>query len=394
MRAVGLITEYNPFHNGHHFHVQEAKRLTGADVVVAVMSGNFVQRGMPAVMDKWQRTQLALEGGLNLVVELPIAFAVQPAHLFARGAVALLADLQVETIVFGAEHAELDFIGLAQTAHATLAHSEHFKQDYTKTYATQFNDVIQALIGYRIESPNDLLGFAYANAVIELGLQQKITLQPIQRKQAQYHDRKLDQHAAIASATALRLASGHGIDELQQYMSAAGAALLAQGEQTEPVDGAWLTSLLYKVRTTPVVDLEQIYQLNDGLAYRLKTLIEKNQYQTVSELLDDFKSKRYTRARLSRSLLYVLLNMTQGEVTTALHQPYSRILGQDQIGRKYLKHIRDLTQYPVINRVSHQDVTSIMALDYRAGMIYQLFTRPEFDQRPQDTGRIPIYFER
>ncbi|SUP53112.1 Protein of uncharacterised function (DUF795) [Weissella viridescens] len=86
--------------------------------------------------------------------------------------------------------------------------------------------------------------------------------------------------------------------------------------------------------------------------------------------------------------------MTQVEVMTALNQPYLRILGQDQVGRKYLKYIRDLTQLPVINRVSHQDVQTIMALDYRAGMIYQLFTRPEFDQSPQDTGRTPIYFER
>jgi predicted nucleotidyltransferase len=394
MHAVGLITEYNPFHNGHLYHVQEAKRVTGADAVVAVMSGNFVQRGMPAVMDKWQRTALALEGGVNLVVELPIAFAVQPAHLFARGAVMLLADLQVETIVFGAEHAELDFMGLAQQAHATLADSEHFKQDYTKTYATQFNDVIEALVGYRIESPNDLLGFAYANAVIELGLQGEISLHPIQRKQAQYHDRELDQNTEVASATALRLASGQSVDQLKQYMSTTGATALARGGQVVPIDEAWLTSLLFKVRTTPVTGLEQIYQLNDGLAYRLKALAEKKQYQTVADLLDDFKSKRYTRSRLSRSLLYVLLNMTQVEVMTALNQPYLRILGQDQIGRKYLKYIRDLTQLPVINRVSHQDVQTIMALDYRAGMIYQLFTRPEFDQSPQDTGRIPIYFER
>ena len=95
MQAVGIITEYNPFHNGHIYHIQQAKKLTGADVVVAVMSGNFVQRGEPALFDKWQRTQMALENGVDLVIELPTFFAVQPSHIFADGAIQLLSALGV-----------------------------------------------------------------------------------------------------------------------------------------------------------------------------------------------------------------------------------------------------------------------------------------------------------
>ncbi|MFR6560392.1 MAG: nucleotidyltransferase family protein, partial [Weissella confusa] len=184
MEAVGLVTEYNPFHNGHAYHVAQAKAVTGADTVVAVMSGNYVQRGVPAVFDKWRRTELALAGGVDIVFELPFAFAVQPAHIFARGAVQLLADAGVSSIVFGAEHAELDFLALAQQARERLAADDHFSADYSQTYATAFNDVLAEVVGFRLTDPNDMLGFAYATAVIELGLADQIRLQPIQRIKA------------------------------------------------------------------------------------------------------------------------------------------------------------------------------------------------------------------
>lgn len=119
MKAVGLVTEYNPFHNGHIYHIEAAKAATGADVVVAVMSGNFVQRGEPALMDKWHRAQLALSHGVDLVIELPTFFAVQPSHLFADGAIQLLTALNVKQVVFGSEHADVDFY-LWHNRHQTL----------------------------------------------------------------------------------------------------------------------------------------------------------------------------------------------------------------------------------------------------------------------------------
>lgn len=106
LQAVGIIAEYNPFHNGHAYQVAQARKMTGADVVVAAMSGNWVQRGEPALMDKWQRAQAAIAGGVDLVVELPTASAVQPAHLFASGGVSLLAAMGCRWLVFGSEHPE------------------------------------------------------------------------------------------------------------------------------------------------------------------------------------------------------------------------------------------------------------------------------------------------
>ena len=396
MEAVGLVTEYNPFHNGHAYHVAQAKAVTGADTVVAVMSGNYVQRGVPAVFDKWRRTELALAGGVDIVFELPFAFAVQPAHIFARGAVQLLADAGVSSIVFGAEHAELDFLALAQQARERLAADDHFSADYSQTYATAFNDVLAEVVGFRLTDPNDMLGVAYATAVIELGLADQIRLQPIQRIKAGYHDTTLsDDH--IASATALRelINQEAPAAEFADYVSQPAAELLAQGAQTADWSETWYDALRYKVLTTPIDELETIYQLTDGLAYRLKETIERDITADYETFMTTFKSKRYTQARLQRTLLYTVLNITDAEMQTAMQQPYLRMLGATPVGRRYLKQQRESFTLPLIHKVEKDDLTGILMLDYRAGRLYQQFSRTRQDKAsPLDTGRIPVFIER
>lgn len=387
MKAVGLITEYNPFHNGHAYHAQQAREVTDADVVVSVMSGNFVQRGEPAIFNKWRRTSLALERGVDLVYELPFAYAVQPAHIFAKGALTILHDLGVQEVVFGAEHAELDFMALAKVAHKQLTNHQEFKQDYRQTYATQFNDVLADIIGFRIESPNDLLGFAYANAVIESGWEDEMKLTPIQRIQADYHDVDLPT-GEIASATALRAAKG----DVSRYASPQAAEWLAQGAETAPWAERWFDLLKYKVLTTPVEQLETIYQLNDGLAYRLKRLIETNLTIGWDAFQEAFKSKRYTQARLQRTLLYTLLQITETEMAEA--RPYLRLLGSNAIGRRYVKQQRDTITLPNLNKVGKDDLTALLRLDFRAGQLYQSCAiSEEYQIFTQDVRRQPIFYE-
>lgn len=387
MRAVGLITEYNPFHNGHAYHAQQAREVTNADVVVSVMSGNFVQRGEPAVFNKWRRTQLALAGGVDLVYELPFAYAVQPAHIFAKGALKILHDLGVREVVFGAEHADLDFIQLARVAHKQLINNQEFKQDYRQTYATQFNDVLAEIIGFRIKSPNDLLGFAYANAVIELGWDDEMKLTPIQRIQADYHDVDLPT-GKIASATALRAATG----DVSRYASPQAAEWLAKGPETAPWSERWFDLLKYKVLTTPVEQLETIYQLNDGLAYRLKRLIETDLTIDWETFQETFKSKRYTQARLQRTLLYTLLQITEVEMAEA--QLYLRLLGSNMVGRRYMKQQRDTITLPSLNKVGKDDLTDLLRLDFRAGQLYQsCAVSEEYQTFMQDVRRQPIFYE-
>lgn len=393
MKAVGIVAEYNPFHNGHAYQIAQAKKITNADTAVVVMSGNFVQRGLPAVFDKWQRTRLALVGGADLVYELPFAFAVQPAHLFARGAVELLLSAGVTNIAFGAEHAQLDFLALARTARQTLNQNEAFKNDYTQTYATVFNDVLADVTGKRLSTPNDLLGFAYAMAVLDLGYDDKVQLFPIQRKGASYHQTGItDTH--IASATALRelMEKKATSGEFANYVSEPAVQLLTAGDQTQSWDEAWYPFLQYKILTTPVSQLEQIYQLNDGLAYRLKEQITRYTRVDYETFMTMFKSKRYTWARLQRTNLYTLLNVRHDEMMQALQHPYLRVLGATRQGRLFIKQTRDQVQLPVINRVTHDMVTDILQLDYRAGKLYELMAKQPM-QQAMDTGRIPVFYE-
>ena len=152
MQAVGLITEYNPLHNGHRYHLRQAQQLTNADCVIVVMSGDWLQRGEPAILDKWTRAKLALENGADLVIELPVFFATQPAHLFARGGIELLSALDCTSVVFGAEHPELDFQRLATAIAARQGSFTH----YNATFATQFNAALQAATGVTLTAANDI----------------------------------------------------------------------------------------------------------------------------------------------------------------------------------------------------------------------------------------------
>lgn len=384
MEAVGLITEYNPFHNGHIHHLQTAKKASGADVVIAIMSGNFVQRGEPAIVDKWVRADAALQAGVDIVLELPFQYAVQAAHIFAKGAVQSLAAMQVKTLVFGAEHAELDFLTLAKQAKASLQASQKFTS-FNETYATSFNQVIYEQTGIKIQQPNDMLAFAYATAINDLGLTEQIQLQPIQRIKAGYHDQKI-QDKTIASASALRALVETGkVAELANYLPESLVKELALGGQVEPFMDLWFDYLKYKVLTTPVAELEKIYQLGDGLAYRLKKTLTIS--INWSEFQQAFKSKRYTWARLQRTLLYVLLNITTEEMMDAWQTPYLRILGTTVSGRQYLKQERENITLPVINRVTKADVHGRLKLDIRAGQVYQQMSKPYAQKWEQDFKR-------
>lgn len=197
MPVAGIIAEYNPFHNGHLYQIKAVKEAMPDTPIVVAMSGNFLQRGEPACLDKWTRAKLALQNGADLVVEMPVSACVQPADRFAFNGVQILASLGVSDLFFGAEHAEYDFAKFARLVKE--AHGE-FKT-YNESYAATFQKAVTEKIGHPVDSPNDLLGLAYAKANLNLG--EPLKLHPIQRKQAGYHDLILKK-GTIASASAIR----------------------------------------------------------------------------------------------------------------------------------------------------------------------------------------------
>lgn len=178
MSVVGVIAEFNPFHSGHEFLLNQARLVAKSDPIIVIMSGNYVQRGDVALLDKWERAKVALASGADLVFELPFNYAVQPADIFASGGIKLLASLGVTDLVFGAEDENLNFQELGDKIANITEHNIDFS-DYTKTYATQYNQMVTDEVGYEVNQPNLMLAVAYAVANTKLG--HPLQLHPIRR---------------------------------------------------------------------------------------------------------------------------------------------------------------------------------------------------------------------
>lgn len=368
MHAVGLVTEYNPFHNGHRYHLSQARELTHAEVVVAVMSGNFTQRGEPTLLDKWQRAQAALTNGVDLVVELPIFMAVQPAHRFAAGALELLAALGVDDVVFGAEHPKWDFKQLVAAEQNFTASS--FSQ-YNATFATQFNEQLKDQTGLSLTDPNDILSFGYYKAQINERL--PLRLYPIQRRGSQYHDERIE--GKIASASAIRqVVLEHG--DFKQAVPVQTAQQLQKLQQVPSWD-AMYPMLRNQLIQAPVEQLAQIYQMAEGLEYRMKDAAQRN--LSFAGFMKAVKTKRYTYAHLLRVYLYTILQLTESQVSDHLKRPYLHVLGFNERGRDYLHSIKKQVELPLLTKIDQNLRDDLLNLDYRAGKLYQTFTPVEQD---------------
>ncbi|MCT7710363.1 MAG: nucleotidyltransferase family protein, partial [Lactobacillus iners] len=200
MDAVGIIAEYNPFHSGHEFLLNQARLISQNKPIVVLMSGNYVQRGQISICDKWSRAKSALLSGADLVFELPFSYAVQPADIFAYGSMKILEQLGVSDLVFGVEDDQIDYMNLGVKI-SKLAQSSHIFKDYTQTYSTQYNQMLIEQIGYDLTQPNITLAVAYA--VANCSLSRPLRLHAIKRFGSGGHNDKYIQDI-VASATAIR----------------------------------------------------------------------------------------------------------------------------------------------------------------------------------------------
>ena len=378
MPVAGIIAEYNPFHNGHLYQIKAVKEAMPDTPIVVAMSGNFLQRGEPACLDKWTRAKLALQNGADLVVEMPVSACVQPADRFAFNGVQILASLGVSDLFFGAEHAEYDFAKFARLVKE--AHGE-FKT-YNESYAATFQKAVTEKIGHPVDSPNDLLGLAYAKANLKLG--EPLKLHPIQRKQAGYHDLTLKK-GTIASASAIRSHYAKGeLATLTRYLPQESAQALRTQKLLYWDD--FFPYLKYKLLASSPEELQNIYGMAEGIEYRLKDQLERAKPTvTFDEWLKAVKTKRFTYTRLSRLACAILLNLTPKEVAEYNEQPYLRILGFDQAGQEVLRQAKKTSTCELIAKVSQDDKNKAYRVDYRAGKIYQLQNMFE-----QDLKRAPI----
>lgn len=355
MTAVGLITEYNPFHNGHQHHRQESLKVAGADVAVAVMSGHFLQRGMPAMLDKWVRTEMALAGGVDVVLELPVVWACNSAPHFATGAVAILeACGGVESLCFGSERGELaplqDCATLLTASATRIARETGQALRNGISYPVARAAAVQGVAGAAdlLATPNNILGISYLQALVDSGSH----LRPltIPRIGAGYHD--CLPLGAIASATGIRQLHSRG-EDLSPFIPRAAQSLLQQALLSGNVlDPSLLFPLLMSRLSDEPAALTGIYQVEDGLAERLCQ--HARTAHTFAELVDSAKVRHLTVSRIQRILSYILLNLATAEVEEQLAggPSYLRLLGATAKGERFLAATRKKRALPLLANLS------------------------------------------
>ncbi|KRK65599.1 hypothetical protein FC72_GL000040 [Companilactobacillus tucceti DSM 20183] len=357
-KIYGFVAEFNPFHNGHKKFINEIKQKFHPDVLIAVMSGNYVQRGDFAVLDKWKRAQIAIENGIDLVVELPFSYAVQPAELFAKGATSLLNDLGVNNIVFGTEN-DLDFESIALKM---LNLDTEFKQDYKRNSASNLNEFYKSFGIDVLESPNQLLGINYVQQILKNDY--RIHVKTITRQNSSYSATKIRQNL-------------HDEKSISDLVPDSTLKALKNDKIISWDD--FFPFLKYRIVSDSTSDLHNVYQMVEGLENKFKKEISTKEFESF---INAVKSKRYTRSRLRRLSMYTLINVKESEITFAYDNPYLRVLGFNNVGQNYLKKLRKQTGFITKVGKNEQD---ILGLEIRADNIRRLI-----DNREQNFGKIPF----
>ena len=378
MRVCAVICEYNPFHLGHAYHLRAAREASGADYVLCLMSGALTQRGAFARHDKWLRARAALENGADVVLELPARFACAPAPDFAGGGVALLAALGVVThLSFGCEPSALPLLSAAASLFksespdfsAALQRSLADGLPYPRARALAAEPEVAA--EQLAEIPADLL--AQPNAALALeylqALPETIVPVPVARRGSGYHDASL---SALSSATAVRAALARG------GLTAALAAVpspeaLQAAEESGFVheEEALTQALLYRLRTASPAELAALYGMDEGLENRF--IAAAQTCSTRETLLDCVKTRRYTRARLSRLCAYALVNLTRDFAQTHRAPDYARVLGFRKSAAPLLKTINQRSSIPLITKDANFNRSNpLFALDVLAQDLWSL----------------------
>ena len=407
MKAVGLITEYNPFHNGHHYHIQKAKELTGADTAVVIMSGNFVQRGTPAIIDKYTRTAIALDNGADLVFELPLSYSLASAEGFARGAVESLHALGfVDCLCFGSESTSLEKMQeLAKILANEPPEVSSLLKEKVKNGMSYPQARMTAVLEYLnssdsesrllLSSPNTLLGLEYLKALYQID--SHIKPFALQRTGMDYHD-SFQKSSGFNSATALRscLTSPSKKEEifslLKSNMPDNALNLLERKYKVSfPITEDDFSSLLYyKLLNTSTQKLAGYADMNEELAFRMKNHLEE--YTTLSAFAEKIKSRQYTLTRIYRCLFHIFLEIE--ELPDSL--PYLRLLGLKREASIFLNKKNLHSVVPIITKpadaVSQLPPSALpfWELTVRGSLLYNHIVFQKFNTRLKDDYRAPI----
>lgn len=356
MDAIGIIVEYNPFHNGHLYQLNKVKELYPNSKIVIILNGYFLERGLISLETKKEKTRLALIYGADLVIELPFVFGSNSADTFASASLYLLNKLKVKRIVFGSESNDITLLKAIASKQLESDFDSKLKSylDEGLNYPTALNKAI----GIELSEPNDLLGVSYIKTI----LKNKYDIEPITIKRTNdYHDTKLND--SIVSASNIREKINNN-EDISKY--------IPEGKLVDINYYLFFQLLKYKILSDN--ELDKYLTVDEGIDKKLKKVI--NEVNSLDELINSIKTKRYTYNRLMRMFIHILIGLTKKDRESITTPEYIRLLGFSEEGSIYLNSIKKELDIPLVTKYTHID-SVIKDYELKAASIYKLITNED-----------------
>lgn len=373
MKIIGIIAEYNPFHNGHKYQIDKIREKYEDALIIICTSSSFTQRGDISILNKWEKTKCALNNGANIVLELPYIYSTQSSDTFAKYALKILNELKINKLCFGSEDNDIDKLyKVADTQINNKQFDTKVKEhlDNGINYPTALNNALKELIQIEITKPNDLLGVSYIKEI----LKNKYNIKPFTIKRTNdYHD--IENNSDIVSASNIRERLLNNEDISSKVPQDVYEIL-----KNKKIKNKYFEYLKYKIISEQ--DLNKFLDVDEGLHTRIKDQIQKS--NNLEELIQNIKTKRYTYNKISRMLNHILCSLTKEE-NNIQELEYIRILGFDSKGKEYLSEIKKDIKTPILNKYDTKKYKTL-EIEKRVtdiySLIYEDINKQEIQNKP------------
>ena len=366
MHKIGIICEYNPLHNGHLYQIKKIKETYKDSLIIVCLSSCFMQRGEASILNKWDKTRLAIESGVDLVLELPFAFATQYQDIFAKGALTILNHLKIDTLVFGSECNDIELLkNLASIQLKDDGYNHLVKRylDLGLNYPTSLSKALFDISGVKLDKPNDLLALAYIKEIIK----NNYDIEPFSiRRTSDYHNSNLDSDIVSASTIRKLLKDGVNVNNYLPYN--------IYDYLSEIDEDKYFALLKYQIINN-IDCLDKFQTVDEGIENRIIKYI--NMVNSKEELILKVKSKRYTYNKINRMFTHILTNFTK-EDAKDLEIEYLRVLGFNTRGKNYLNKIKKDIDIPIINKYI-PNMYKCLDIEFRVSLIYSLILKDKGD---------------
>lgn len=366
MHKIGIICEYNPLHNGHLYQIKKIKETYKDSLIIVCLSSCFMQRGEASILNKWDKTRLAIESGVDLVLELPFAFATQYQDIFAKGALTILNHLKIDTLVFGSECNDIELLkNLASVQLKDESYNYLVKRylDLGLNYPTSLSKALFDISGVKLDKPNDLLALAYVKEIIK----NNYDIEPFSiRRTSDYHNSNLDSDIVSASTIRKLLKDGVNVNNYLPYN--------IYDYLSEIDEDKYFALLKYQIINN-IDCLDKFQTVDEGIENRIIKYI--NMVNSKEELILKVKSKRYTYNKINRMFTHILTNFTKEDAKN-LEIEYLRVLGFNTRGKNYLNKIKKDIDIPIINKYI-PNMYKCLDIEFRVSLIYSLILKDKGD---------------